>query len=209
MVILKFLIINKKTYSKFGSDNMNYDELLKILLFKNVYEQIKEHEKEIFELIPELKVCKGFNQNNKWHIYDVYEHTLHVVSGVDNDKCLRLAALFHDIGKPLTYTEDENKKGHFYNHWNESVRIFKQYQDRFHLSELEIELITSLIYYHDINLEKMTKEELELLIEKIGIENIELLFCLKRADLLAQSPEFHGLLTNINNQEQAIIKVKK
>lgn len=188
---------------------MNYEELLKILFSKNVYEQLKEHEEEIFRLIPELKVCKGFNQNNKWHIYDVYEHILHVVSGVDNDKCLRVAALFHDIGKPLTYTEDENKIGHFYNHWNESVRIFEKYQDKFQLSSSEIKLVLSLIYYHDINIDKMSKEELEILIEKIGIENIDLLFNLKRADLLAQSPEFHSLLTNINLQEQTIIKVKK
>ena len=55
----------------------------------------------------------------------------------------------------------------------------------------------------------MSKEELEILIEKIGIENIDLLFNLKRADLLAQSPEFHNLLTNINIQEQTITKVKK
>ena len=188
---------------------MTYEQLLKVLQSSNVYELIIEHEEEIFKLIPELKVCKGFNQNNKWHIYDVYEHILHVVSGVDNDKCLRLAALFHDLGKPLTYTEDENKTGHFYNHWNESVRILKKYQDKFDLSTSEIKLILSLIYYHDINLDKISQKELELLIEKIGIENIDLLFNLKRADLLAQSPEFHSLLININNQEEKIIKVKK
>lgn len=188
---------------------MNFEELLKLLLSNNAYDKLRKHEEEIFILIPELKVCKGFNQNNKWHIYDVYEHILHVVSGVDNDKCLRLAALFHDLGKPLTYTEDENKTGHFYNHWNESVKIFKKYQNMFRLTDKEIKLIIYLIYYHDINIDKITREELELLIEKIGIENMDLLFNLKRADLLAQSPEFHCLLTNINNQEQAIIKVKK
>ena len=188
---------------------MNYEELLNILLSDNVYEQIKEHEQDIFLLIPELKKCKGFNQNNKWHIYDVYEHILHVVSGVDKNKCVRIAAFFHDIGKPSTYTEDENKIGHFYNHWNESVSIFNRYKDKFDLTDEEIKLIINLIYYHDINLDKITKEELEILIERICIENIDLLFNLKRADLLAQSKEFHNLLININNQEQAIIKIKK
>ena len=70
-------------------------------------------------------------------------------------------------------------------------------------------MILSLIYYHDIILDKISQKEHEILIEKIGIENIDLLFNLKRADLLAQSPEFHGLLININNQEEKIIKVKK
>ena len=42
---------------------MNYDNLLEILLSDNVREQFIQSEQEIFELIPELKVCKGFKQN--------------------------------------------------------------------------------------------------------------------------------------------------
>lgn len=188
---------------------MSFNRLLEILLSDDVYEKIKENEQEIFMMIPELKKCKGFIQNNKWHIYDVYEHILHVVAGVEKNKYLRIAALFHDIGKPLTYIEDELGIGHFYNHWNVSLEIFNKYKDNFKLSNEEIKIIESLIYYHDINLDKITKEELELLINTIDIENIELLFILKKADLLAQSPEFHNLLTTINKQEKEIIKVKK
>ena len=70
-------------------------------------------------------------------------------------------------------------------------------------------LVTNLIFYHDINIDKMTVDEINNMINAIGIENVELLFDLKRADLLAQSPEYHDLLVNINNQEQSIIKVKK
>ena len=188
---------------------MTYNKLIEILLSDNVYDQIKQAEQEVFKLIPELKVCKGFNQNNQWHIYDVYEHILHVISGVENNICLRLAALFHDIGKPKAYTEDNNGVGHFYNHWNDSLEIFKRYKDEFGLSPKEILLVINLIFYHDINIDKMSAEEINNMINDIGIENIELLFSLKRADLKAQSPEFHDLLSNINNQEQKIIKVKK
>ena len=181
---------------------MTIEELYKILLNDKPSEELKNKEKELFVLIPELVICKGFDQKNDWHIYDVYEHTLHVVDNVENDDILRMSALFHDIGKPSTYTEDENKIGHFYNHWNESVSIFNRYKDKFDLTDEEIKLIINSIYYHDINLDKITKEELEILIERIGIENMDLLFNLKRADLLAQSKEFHNLLININNQEQ-------
>ena len=192
-----------------GSDSMTYNKLLEILLSDDVYDLFKQNEKEIFEMIPELKICKGFEQNNKWHIYDVYEHILHVVSGVNNNIYLRLSALFHDIGKPMTYTEDSNGVGHFYNHWNESIKIFKKYQENFGLSNEEIILITNLIFYHDINIDKITDEELNNMIISIGILNIGLLFSLKRADLLAQAPEFQNLLVNINNQEQNVTKVKK
>ena len=188
---------------------MAYNKLLEILLSNNVYDKLKQNEKEIFELIPELRLCKGFEQNNKWHIYDVYEHILHVVQGVDSNKYLRISALFLAIGKPLTYTIDGNGVGHFFNHWNKSVDIFKKYQDKFELSNEEKLLITSLIYYHDINIDKMNDEEHNGMISKIKITNIELLFSLKKADLLAQAPEFHNLLLNINEQERNIIKVKK
>ena len=91
--------------------------LFNILLSKEPSRLIKENEEYIFSIIPELKNTKGFNQNNLWHIYDVYEHILHVIDGVPGDLTLRLVALFHDIGKPFTYTVDENNVGHFYNHW--------------------------------------------------------------------------------------------
>lgn len=188
---------------------MTYNKLLEILLSEDVYDKLKQNEQEIFELIPELRVCKGFEQNNKWHIYDVYEHILHVVAGVDNNMCLRISALFHDIGKPTTYTEDNNGIGHFYNHWNKSVDIFNKYKDNFELSNEDISLIINLIFYHDINIDKMTEGELNNMVNKIGLSYIKLLFSLKRADLLAQSPEFHNLLSNINNQEQNLTKVRK
>lgn len=187
---------------------MTYSKLLEILLTNEVYDKLKESEQEIFEMIPELKTCKGFKQNNKWHIYDVYEHILHVVAGVDNDICLRLSALFHDIGKPLTYTEDNDGVGHFYNHWNKSVEIFKKYQDKFELSNKEKKLITDLIFYHDINIDKMSEEELNTMVTEIGVSNIKLLFSLKRADLLAQSSEFHNQISNIDTQENFVLKVK-
>ena len=116
---------------------MTYNDLVQILLYNNMYNELKQKEQELFRLIPELQDCKGFNQNTKWHIYDVYEYILHVVSGVEFNIYLRLVALFHDIGKPLTYTEDNSGVGHFYEHWNKSSEIFKKYQNKFELSNEE------------------------------------------------------------------------
>lgn len=155
-------------------------------------------------MIPELRKCKGFNQNNSWHIFDVYEHILHVVSGVEPNIYLRLSALFHDIGKPLTYTEDGKGIGHFYNHWLKSLEIFSKYKDKFGLSTDDYNLISYLIFYHDINIKMLSDEEKNVMVSKIGIENIGYLFQLKRADLLAQSSDYHYLLENINNEQKRI-----
>lgn len=126
-----------------------------ILLSDNPSDSIRNNEEEIFRLIPELKTCKGFNQNNEWHIYDVYEHILHVVDGVSPNITMRLAALFHDIGKPLSYTEDENKVGHFFGHWDESIKIFNTFSDKHNINKDIKERVINLIYYHDMNISKM------------------------------------------------------
>ena len=97
----------------------------------------------------------------------------------------------------------------FYNHWNKSMEIFKKYQYKFGLTNKEISLIINLIFYHDINIDRMTENEIIGMLDKFGISNMKLLFSLKRADLLAQAPEFYNLLVNINNQEDNLTKAKK
>lgn len=97
-----------------------------------------------------------------------------------NDKCLRISALFHDIGKPLVYKEDDDGIGHFYNHWNVSIDIFKKYENKFNLSMNEISLIKTLIFYHNVILDRTTIEEKYQMIDEIGITNISLLFELKK-----------------------------
>ncbi|MBR1377443.1 MAG: HD domain-containing protein [Bacilli bacterium] len=179
--------------------------LIEILLKDNPSVYIKENEEYIFSLIPELKKSKGFDQNNPWHIYDVYEHILHVVDGVPNDIVLRMAALFHDVGKPYTYLKDEKGVGHFPKHWIKSKEIFLKFASIHNLDDELVEKISTLIYYHDLSL-KIDDKELERLVNIIGVENMPLLFQLKRADLLAQSEKYHYILEDYNKAED---KVKK
>lgn len=170
---------------------------------------IKLYEDMIFDLIPELKVSKGFKQNNKWHIYDVYDHTLNVVDYVDASNInLRYAALFHDIGKPYVYSEDENGVGHFYGHWDKSLELFLKFAKRNLFSENDIEQISKLIKYHDINFEHLTEEELYEIINVFSREELILLFKLKRADLLSQSSEFHYLLEKYYDQSKRVLELK-
>ena len=188
---------------------MNIDELFSILLSDNPSERIKENEEEIFKLIPELKICKGFNQNNPWHIYDVYEHILHVIDNVDNNIVLRLCALFHDIGKPVVYTEDEKKIGHFYNHWIVSQDIFNRFSSKYNLDNELTKLVSNLIFYHDLNISKLNQDELNKLFEIFSIEQLKMLFEFKKADLLAQNKEYHYLLDDIEKQRKQILSKKK
>ena len=185
------------------------DLLNEILLLGKPSIFISIYEDEILDLIPELKVCKGFNQNNKWHIYDVYSHIMHVVDNVDFDYELRLAALFHDIGKPYVYTEDEDGVGHFYGHWDKSKEIFINFAKRNRLHPNVIERVSKLIEYHDVNIGMMNEHEISNFVSLFSKDEIDMLFQLKRADLLAQSSKNHYLLENYANQSKMVLKLKE
>lgn len=182
------------------------DFLIEILMKDHPSYFIRENESVIFGIIPELEQCKGFNQNSVWHDYDVYEHILHVVDGVPNDIVLRLASLFHDLGKPATYTEDENGVGHFYGHWEVSKMIFDEFASKYKLDEKIKNSVSNLILYHDLNMGKIDDDKLKVLINIFGEEDIKRLFMLKRSDLLAQNRQFHYLLDDYEKQEKRMLK---
>ena len=180
--------------------------LFEILMSEKPSVLIREREDHIFSLIPSLQLCKGFKQNNHWHIYDVYDNILHVVDGVPNVLILRLAALFHDVGKPFTYTEDENGVGHFYNHWKKSQEIFLEFSKKYNLEEELNEKVSKLIFYHDLQFEKLSENELEEILAQFDKSEIDMLFALKSSDLLAQNPEFHYLLDSYELEKERVLK---
>ena len=165
-----------------------------ILMSDQPSELIRKNKDTVFKIIPELKICDGFNQYNDYHIYDVLEHILHVLDEVENNYILRIAALFHDIGKPNCFTLDEQGIGHFYGHWNESNKIFNKYVEMFDLKQSEINLVNNLIFYHDLNLNENLDER-----QDVFQDNLYLLLSLKKADILSQSPKYFNRLDDIDN----------
>jgi len=186
-------------------DFMTINFLFKLLMSDKPSRNLVVFEKELFELIPELEVCKGFDQKIEWHIYDVYQHILCVVDNVPNDLVSRVAALFHDVGKPLSFTEDENGVGHFYGHWEESQKIFDEFARKYNLDKDFAKQVSNLILYHDKRVKNMSDEEMRELYQIFGNEGLKRLFDFKRADLLAQNKKFHGGLRDIDNQEKKML----
>lgn len=187
---------------------MKIEELYKILLADKPSYNLKEKEEELFNLIPELKICKGFNQKSVWHIYDVYEHTMHVIDNVLKNLNMRLAALFHDIGKPLACMEDEMGVRHFHGHWEFSQKIFIEFANIHKIDKNICDKVSQLIYYHDINFDRLDDIELKKVIDKFDINGIKELFEFKRADLLAQNPRFNYVLNEYDIWEKKIIEIK-
>ncbi|HWQ89993.1 MAG TPA: CCA tRNA nucleotidyltransferase [Desulfitobacteriaceae bacterium] len=87
-------------------------EFAKILLTDDVTCGIKLlDELGFFQLfLPELARLKGLTQNH-YHTKDVWEHTLQVVSDTPPCLLIRLAALFHDLGKWETASRECYARG--------------------------------------------------------------------------------------------------
>jgi poly(A) polymerase len=94
-------------------------------------------------ILPEIAACKGVAQTG-FHTHDVYGHTLLTVEKVPADLVLRLAALFHDAGKPSTATAG----GAFPGHELVGARLARSALERLRFSQREIEPVIELIRLH-------------------------------------------------------------
>ena len=94
-------------------------------------------------VLPEVAACKGVRQTG-YHTHDVFGHTLLTVERVPPDLVLRLAALFHDVGKPSTATPD----GAFMGHEIVGVDLARSALERLRFPQKEIELVVKLVRLH-------------------------------------------------------------
>ena len=160
-------------------------ELLPLLCGKNVLEVLLDYPDVFSAFLPELSPCVGFAQNNPYHKYTVYDHIAHAVaSAPEGDATVRLALLFHDIGKPLCYTEDD-RGGHFYGHAKISAELAGRVLERLELpTQLKADVL-ELVQYHDTILEA-TPKVVRRWLNRLGRERFFRLLEVKRADTLAQ-----------------------
>lgn len=101
-------------------------------------------EAELLEVVlPEIAACKGVPQTG-YHTHDVFGHTLLTVEATRADLPLRLAALFHDVGKPKTAKGD----GTFVGHEEVGAEIAEAALERLRFSQKEIETVTTLVRLH-------------------------------------------------------------
>lgn len=139
----------------------------------------------LHEIIPELEQGIGVTQN-KHHRYTVYEHllrSLDYAASKDYNRSVRLAALFHDIGKPKV-KEGEGLNSTFYNHEIVSAKMTAKILSRLKFSKEESEKIIKLVRYHGFvyDPEITTDASVRRLLIKVGKDNIRDLAQLREAD---------------------------
>lgn len=194
---LEFEIDNDAKYGckLYGKNLLNISgervggELFKILLAdKPSYGMRLLKELEIiYVILPELTNSIGFDQYNPHHDKDVFEHSLCVLDKVRPIIHLRLAALFHDIGKPYTFTQDEEGVGHFYGHNLVSSKITWDILLRLKTSNKIIKQTSTLIEKHMTIHDDFGEKGLKRLLSKVGEDDIFTLFELQEADRLCSN----------------------
>lgn len=168
------------------------DELLKLMKAEKPSAGLKLMEEsgilDIF--IPELKKCRGCIQGDfrGYHQFDVLDHLFYACDGAPASKQnVRLAALFHDIGKPDVKRVIPTPQGEqftFYNHEAKSQQITKEILFRLKFSNAEISNICHLVVNHMFNYtQDWTDAAVRRFLAKIQAENLEDLYDLRLADI--------------------------
>lgn len=191
-------------------------ELIKALMSPAITRVLIDYCDIFGAICPDLLRMKNFSQNNPHHIYDVLEHTAHVIQYCPFDKELRLAALFHDFGKVHSYSEDENGIGHFYGHGEISEQIARETMRALKLDNKTTRNVCLLIRYHDVQF-PAERKPVKRWLNKLGSDLFFKLLDLKIADNMAQAPEYAGrqelakkirLLATEIVQEQSCFQLK-
>ena len=182
-----------------------FEELCKLLLSATA-EDLAVFSSLLTQVIPELAPSVGFLQHSPHHAYDVFTHTAHVVEAVPRKLSLRWAALLHDIGKPASFTMDENGRGHFKGHAKISQEMADRILLRLKAPAALRQQVTELIGLHMTKLEP-DKKLLRRRLGKLGQEQLERVLLLQEADMgskgtgkpeeMEQFPQIRALLEEV------------
>lgn len=162
------------------------------------------HKTKILDLIlPELTNTINVKQPIG-HIHDVFEHSLHALDLAPKDPIIRLAVLFHDIGKPYTQMPD----GHFYGHDLKGAEITRKILKRLKFSNQIIDQVTTLVRWHMFHYIPgvWTDSAVRRFIKKVGINNLPALFELRKADALS-NPRQIDPTANLNAFKKHIKRI--
>ncbi|MEI6553834.1 MAG: CCA tRNA nucleotidyltransferase [bacterium] len=181
------IISESKGLRKIASERIR-DEFDKILMSKQPALGVAMAQKlgllRIF--CPELENAVHVKQNQA-HSFDVFEHLLRSCQCAADKNWrldIRLAALFHDIGKPPTKRGSETSDITFYGHEVVGAKMTKVILERLKYPTKTIEFVTKLIRWHMFfsDTEQITASAVRRMIVNVGKEHIWDLLDLRTCD---------------------------
>ena len=100
---------------------------------------------KVFPFISEIKKIP----KNSHHHLDLVHHSIETVKNIRiNKPLLKIAAFYHDIGKPSTWTIEENGRHRFIGHDNVGGELVKSELKKLNFSTKAINYISKMVKYH-------------------------------------------------------------
>ncbi|HUW41293.1 MAG TPA: CCA tRNA nucleotidyltransferase [Rectinemataceae bacterium] len=160
------------------------DEFQKILLARRPSRGIRLMEDSLMlgEVLPELAACRGVEQKGM-HRFDVLDHLLESADASPPELALRLAALFHDIGKPAAKVDVPGGEPTFHGHEELSARQLERLMRRLRFPTALIEETAHLVRCHMFSYDDSWSDAaVRRFLARVGTERVERLFALRLAD---------------------------
>ena len=165
------------------------DELQKIMLSPAPSSGLKLLEASglLAEILPELLPSRGCMQKGQ-HRFDVLDHSFLATDAARNNLVIRLAALFHDIGKPAALALGPDGIPTFYNHERISASLAAAAMKRLKFPNETIDAVLHLVRNHMFNYtEDWTDAAVRRFLARVGVDSVDDLFDLRIADSAAMS----------------------
>lgn len=139
------------------------------------------------EVLPEL--LEGWRKKqNHYHRYTIYRHIMVCVDASPPDLDLRLAALLHDVAKPRVRKKVDGIF-RFHDHERASADLAREILGRLRCSRSRTDRVCHLIRQHMFHYQPGWKDAaVRRLVRRVGLEHLDDLFALRRADVAA-----HGI----------------
>ena len=205
-------------YIKAVSSERIFDELSKTLMSEipTVGLKIMEDTGILAHILPEVQRCRNTEQtkvgstNVLDHIYNCTDAS----AKLNYSLTVRLAALLHDIAKPVTMTVNQYGFLRFYGHDVKSAEMAKEVMKRLKCSNKMIDDVCIIIANHMVRYnENWTDGAVKRFICRIGKENINNLFELQWCDQIASEgrakvEEYDPLIARIKSLENQPMSIK-
>lgn len=167
-------------------------ELVKLLVSEHPEEMRTVYETGMSEVfLPEFDDMMETHQNNRYHCYNVGQHSIVAMQNIRADKILRLTMLLHDVAKPVCKNVDENGIYHFYGHAKVGAEMAKKILRRLKFDNETIRRVSTLILWHD-DRPVLREAPVRRAIHRIGLKQYPNLFEVQRADALAKKEYRRG-----------------
>ena len=163
-------------------------ELCKLLVGERAGDILRQYPDVMCQFWPELGPLVTLEQNNPWHCWGGWEHTIHTVEAASPDLVLRLTMLLHDIGKPSCKSTDENGIDHFYGHPAVSANLADQMLRKLKFDNRTRERVVLLVERHDVQLLPRS-QVIRRWLNRLGPEVFFQLLEVRQADSMGQAPE--------------------